>query len=123
MKKQNVNTPIPPYERSEKELRQDKLVIALAWVNIFVLPILVVVVPFLFGDTQRLALGIGCLIYAVYEWIGSICKWKHFYCSYQNMRREPMTPDHIEWDKVNKITLYIPPFIWTMAGIILCLLA
>ncbi len=127
LKKQNRKTvipqyrSIPQYRRSKKERRRDRMVMIFAYVHIYVLLPTVLWVPFLFGENWMAAFGISCLILACYEWLGSLCKWRHIYCSHQHWRRQSMTPDHIQWEKISKIDLYMLPIILSVAGIVICL--
>lgn len=64
-----------------------------------------------------LAMGIGCVLFAVYELVGYICRWKHIYCSYQNAYHQKMTPNNIRWHTVKKTDAYGISTIFGFLGI------
>lgn len=69
------------------------------------------------GQAAVLALGAGCVILGLYELLGYLLKWKHFYCAYQNADHQDMTPDMVNWRKVRKSDAYGVPIIFIVLGI------
>ena len=51
-------------------------------------------------------LGVCCIVYSIWTFIGYKRKWRHIYCSYQNAYRKSMTPHAINWYQVKKRDAY-----------------
>lgn len=52
--------------------------------------------PVLFNnEAGLLAMGIGFVLLALYDFIGYTRCWKHIYCSLQSAHRRKMTPNDI----------------------------
>lgn len=101
-----------------KRSSRDFTIILLAYAHRYVYPILIVALPMLYGkENMLLAMGIGCILFAIYDLIGYIRRWKHIYCSFQNAYHQKMTPSHIVWSKVKKTDAYGIPAIFGFLGI------
>lgn len=48
----------------------------------------------------------GCIAYAVWTLVGYRRRWRHIFCSFQNTRRERMTPYNTGWGRVKKSEIY-----------------
>lgn len=68
-------------------------------------------------------MGIYLIAFALYQFIGYKCKWKHIFCSYQNSYRKKMTPDKINWSKVKKSDAYGLPIIFGTLGILIIIVS
>ena len=103
--------------------RRSKRVMILAGVLRYGLPISVLVLALIVGKVTGSAratvatLGAGCLILGLYELLGYLLRWKHFYCAYQNAYYQDMTPDMVDWRKVRKRDSYGVPAIFITLGI------
>lgn len=76
--------------------------------------------PFLWARNQRtylLSMGIGCCIWAAYDIIGYLRRWKHIFCSWQSASHKEMTPHHIQWRNIRKRDTFIPAFLFAALGI------
>lgn len=72
--------------------------------------------------TKRICvIGISCILFSIWNFLGYMLKWKHIYCSYQNAHHMPMTPDKIRWDTVKKADIYGVSAIFMILGIALLL--
>ncbi len=92
-----------------------KLTIVLAYANRYLYPILLLA-SLVFENF--LISGIAFLIFAIYELVGYICKWKHIFCSYQNAYHKKMTPNNINWSLVRKSDAYGIPAFFGICGIL-----
>ncbi len=72
--------------------------------------------------TAVILMGVGCVLYALYTFVGYKCRWKHLYCAYQDACHQIMTPHDIRWGTVKKSEMYVFPIIFGVLGIamILC---
>lgn len=94
----------------------------LAYVHRYGYPLMVILLPARSGGGYCFWMGVGLLCLALYDLIGYLCRWKHLFCSYQNLYHQPMTPFDIDWDEVRKRDAYGVPAILSVIGIgaILC---
>ncbi len=103
--------------------RRSKRVMILAGLLRYGFPIGVLVLTLIVGKVTgsrratMAALGAGCLILGLYELLGYLLKWKHFYCAYQNSYHQDMMPDMVDWGKVRKSDAYGVPAIFITLGI------
>lgn len=81
-------------------MKNNVLIIILAYMNRYLWFVLM-----LFIDDMFL-MGICFIVFGLYQYIGYKCKWKHIFCSYQNIYHKKMTPDKINWSKVKKSDIY-----------------
>lgn len=72
---------------------------------------------FLFENHALLVMGIGFILYSLYNLLGYKLRWKHIYCSYQNSYRLEMTPQNISWDALKKKDVYGVSAIFAVIGI------
>lgn len=95
----------------------------------YVFPLAICIVPFLisklFYENTRygfcLWFGIMSILFATYSLIGYLCKWKHIFCAFQNSSHQKMTPDHINWSKVEKSDAYgIPAIFFCVRAYVCC---
>ena len=80
------------------------------------------IVLMLFIDDMFL-MGIYLIVFGLYQFIGYKCKWKHIFCSYQNIYHKKMTPDKINWSKVKKSDAYGLPIIFGILGILIIIVS
>lgn len=93
----------------------------------YAFPIAIIAVPNvivkLFYENAKESLflwvGIMSILFAGYSLIGYVCKWKHIFCAFQNAYHEKMTPEHINWNRIEKRDAYGIPIIFFALGIIL----
>lgn len=79
-----------------------------------------------FTDSRRamfLALGAGFSFFALYYLIGYLLRWTHMYCVYQDAYHEKMTPDRVDWSKVEKKDAWGIPLIFLAFGVMFAVLA
>lgn len=101
-----------------KPASRNSWVIVLAYAHRYVYPLAIVGLSILLDkEYLPLALGIGCILFAVYTLVGYICRWKHIYCSYQNAYHQKMTPNDIRWHTVKKTDAYGVPVIFGILGL------
>lgn len=81
-------------------MKNNVLIIILAYMNRYLWFVLM-----LFIDDMFL-MGICFIVFGLYQYIGYKYKWKHIFCSYQNIYHKKMTPDRINWSKVKKSDIY-----------------
>ena len=99
---------------------KDKLFIVLAYMNRYVFPFSIIFFSTVFGEEYKsLMMGGGCIIFAAYQLVGYICRWKHIYCAYQNASHQKMTPHNIRWHTVKKSEIYGIPALFGILGIAL----
>lgn len=69
-------------KRKGKRASRNSGVIALAYMDRYVYPIALALLPVLFkNEVGLLAMGIGFVLLALYGFIGYTRRWKHIYCS------------------------------------------
>ncbi len=65
--------------------------------------------------------AVSAIAYAVWTFVGYKCRWRHIFCSYQNAGHRKMTPERIDWDRIEKYDAYgIPIFFFVMGLVCLC---
>ena len=106
-----------------KRSTRHTVIILLAYANRYLFPVVIVLITLFFdaiyGEKYAaLVMGICCILFALYELIGYIRRWKHIYCSYQNVYRQEMTPHDIRWNKIEKKDAYGIPAIFGIFGIV-----
>lgn len=108
-----------------KKSRSEIAVIILAYMHRYLFPLLIITVPVIIARQKSeyvLYIGIGALIFAIYDLVGYLLRWKHIFCSYQNAYHQKMTPNRIRWDTVKKSDAYGIPLIFGLLGL-LCIFA
>ena len=96
---------------------RNRVIIALAYFHNFLCPMLLAIVPMLIGGVNLFLLyGIGFCLYGLYSLVGFKLRWKHIYCSYQNLHRKKMTPDNICWGTVKRSGVYGTPIAFGIVG-------
>lgn len=100
-------------ERMEKIVFFCKYIVTLA---IVLIPILIATRT---GDKKQamVYIGIGLLVYAAYLLLGYFLKWTHIFCYYQNMARQPLTPDEVDWSTLRPGDVYIIPGLYAALGV------
>ena len=81
----------------------------LAYAHRYAFPVLAILLPVLLARSKTQALlgmGIGLTFYGVYTLLGYRLRWKHIYCSWQDVAHQKMTPANIQWKNVRKVDLY-----------------
>ena len=78
----------------------------LAIINRYVFPVVAVFGPVLLAKLLKwdllIPLGIGCYVFGAYQLLGYKSRWDHIYCSIQLFKRQRMTPNEINWDRISK---------------------
>ena len=75
--------------------------------------------PMLVFAKFKYVLGIGTIAFAAWTWLGCQLRWQHIYCSFQNARHLPMTPDRANWDTVKKSDAWGIPALFMILGVAL----
>ena len=98
--------------------KEELLIIILAYLNRYVFLIAAIMVPLLLLDKEHrlLGTGIGCVVYAAYNLFGYLCRFKHIYCSYQDISHQKMTPRKIDWRKIKRSDAIGVPLIFIFLG-------
>ena len=84
----------------------------------FFLPILVLVSLFWRGQTL-LCMGTGFLVFALYTLIGYKCQWKHIYLAFQEMQKQKMTPNKIQWNTIEPVRVLKFPVLFGILGAVM----
>lgn len=90
-----------------------------------IVPLVIVIIPLaIFARTGNIRpafiyIGIGFLAYAAYLLVGYLMKWTHIYCYFQNIDRQPMTPDNVDWSTLRPGDGCITPALNAVLGVIL----
>lgn len=66
--------------------------------------------------------AVSAIAYAVWTFVGYKCRWRHIFCSYQNAYHIKMTPERIDWDRIEKHDAYGVPVLFLVMGLV-CLCA
>ena len=66
--------------------------------------------------------SISTIVYAAWSFVGYKCRWRHIFCSYQNAYHIKMTPERIDWDRIEKHDAYGVPVLFLVMGLV-CLCA
>lgn len=115
--------------RKPKRIHNRKLIIALAYLDRFLLPMLVVFVPMGLvllhesGKLFALTFGGATVLFALYLLMGYLLRWTHYFCSMQNAYHLPMTPEDVDWGFVKKSDAYGIPAIFAVLGIAMIVFA
>ena len=92
----------------------------LALLNRYVFPIVAILGPIavclLLKKDILIPLGIGCWIFSTYQLIGYKQRWDHIYCSIQLFKKQPMTPNVINWDSVTRFQATALPIAILLLG-------
>ena len=83
--------------RSGRQHSSFGLIIFLALFHWYFCHFIFFALVFLIARSKRqlvLLLGLHCLLFAIYSYIGYVFRWKHIYCSYQNANHVRMTPSN-----------------------------
>ena len=87
-----------------------KIIIFLTYCNRYVFWVASIAIPIIIANdkhTIMLFWGFSILILSLYNIIGTLLKWKHIYCTLQNISHQEMTPDKTEWDKFSFSDKYV----------------
>ena len=68
----------------------------------FIMSALMVIKPSL----RSYIMSISVILHALWTLIGYKLKWKHIYCSFQEVHHQLMTPNSINWSKIKKSDIY-----------------
>ncbi len=92
----------------------------LAVLNRYVFPVVAVFGPVLLAHLLQwdllIALGIGCYVFGAYQLIGYRSRRDHIYCSIQLFKRQQMTPENIQWDRISKFDATALPIAFVVLG-------
>ena len=92
----------------------------LAILNRYVFPVVAVFGPVLLAKLLKwdllIPLGIGCYIFGAYQLLGYKSRWDHIYCSIQLFKRQRMTPNEINWDRISKFDATALPIASVILG-------
>ena len=97
-------------------------IILLAYAHRYLWPLLLYLLLIFGRVAGYLPAAIGFLAFSAYQLIGYRCRWRHIFCSFQNMNREKMTPNRINWAQVSRVDAYLLPCLWAICGILLLFL-
>ena len=90
-----------------KTTLRNRHIITLAYMHRYVYPIAAVALPLMSGkEGILLAMGCAFILLAIYDLVGYKCRWKHICCSWQNAKRQAMTPHCISWHTGVKSYIY-----------------
>ncbi len=84
----------------------------------FFLPILVLVSLFWRSQTL-LVMGIGFLVFAAYTLLGTRLRWTHLYLAFQEMQKQRMTPEKINWNTIRLSTAWKFPLAFGILGAVM----
>ena len=92
----------------------------LAILNRYVFPVVAVFGPVLLAKLLKwdllIPLGIGCYVFGAYQLLGYKSRWDHIYCSIQLFKRQRMTPNEIDWDRISKFDATALPIAFVILG-------
>ena len=92
----------------------------LAILNRYVFPVVAVFGPVLLAKMLKwdllIPLGIGCYVFGAYQLLGYKSRWDHIYCSIQLFKRQRMTPNEINWDRISKFDATALPIAFVILG-------
>ena len=92
----------------------------LALLNRYVFPIVAIIGPMLLAWLLKwdvlIPLGLGCYVFGAYQLIGYKKRWDHIYCSIQLFRKQQMTPENIQWDRVRAFDATALPIAFVVLG-------
>ena len=92
----------------------------LAILNRYVFPVVAVFCPVLLAKLLKwdllIPLGIGCYVFGAYQLLGYKSRWDHIYCSIQLFKRQRMTPNEINWDRISKFDATALPIAFVILG-------
>ena len=92
----------------------------LALLNRYVFPIVAIIGPMLLAWLLKwdvlIPLGIGCYVFGAYQLIGYKNRWDHIYCSIQLFKKQRMTPENIQWDRVRAFDATALPIAFVILG-------
>ena len=92
----------------------------LAILNRYVFPVVAVFGPVLLAKLLKwdllIPLGIGCYVFGAYQLLGYKSRWDHIYCSIQLFKRQRMTPNEINWDRISKFDATALPIAFVILG-------
>ena len=92
----------------------------LAIINRYVFPVVAVFGPVLLAKLLKwdllIPLGIGCYVFGAYQLLGYKSRWDHIYCSIQLFKRQRMTPNEINWDRISKFDATALPIAFVILG-------
>ena len=70
--------------------------------------ILLPLIPLILAKAGRIPARTGlliaaglCLFTALYDFVGWQCRWRHMYCVWQSTAHRKMTPEKVDWSKVD----------------------
>ena len=110
LKRTSAQAPRGPMTKVEK----------LALLNRYVFPIVAIIGPMLVAWLLKwdvlIPLGLGCYVFGAYQLIGYKKRWNHIYCSIQLFRKQQMTPENIQWDRVRAFDATALPIAFVVLG-------
>lgn len=102
-----------------KKTAREKRIIALALFHRYGWVAFMTICVAIWPEQVVYILSFGCIAFSGWTFVGYRMKWKHIYCSFQSASHEKMTPNNIQWHKMNKSDVYGIPLIFLIAGIAL----
>ena len=111
-----------PSAMSEQEQNRIKLA---AWLLRYPIPYLLIIQGFLWAlafhskKAMVIGMGVGIICYGLYMLIGFHLKWCHVFCWWQNVAHQKMTPDHCNWNNINRSEGYGLPFFLITFGVVI----
>ena len=110
--------------KKRRFVAQHRVIILLAWCHRYVFLIAAPLLPLLLTCSKSDALagmGVGMLCYGLYTLLGYLLRWKHIYCSFQDIAHMPMTPGRIRWHTLRKRDVYSVSALFIAFGLALIL--
>lgn len=84
----------------------------------FFLPVLVIA-SLIWRSNTLLCMGIGFVAFALYTLIGYKCQWKHIYLAFQEMQKQKMTPNKIQWNTIEPSKVLKFPVCFGILGVVM----
>ena len=116
----NGDHPAGKGENASNCENQESGIIALAYLHRYGWIAIVIVCAAVFSEALLLVFGIGSISFAIWTFVGYKCRWKHIFCSYQDLCKRKMTPDNIRWGWIEKFEAYYIPFVFLLMGVSAC---
>lgn len=83
------------------EPAKNKWIIFMAYVHRYAWIVLILLAAAVFREAAELVICGGMIVYGAWTLCGYWRHWDHIYCSWQNSVHRIMTPEKIEWDKMD----------------------
>ncbi len=108
------------YQKQKKSTLPDKTyagIIALAYFHRYGWIAVMFALVLILRETLYV-FAVSTIVYAVWTFVGYKCRWRHIFCSYQNAYHAKMTPERIDWDRIEKHDAYGVPVLFLVMGLV-----